>query len=134
MAVRDALASLLCFPAPLVSAGNWSDVACTCTCVAEFLDNQPGEHSEMCQLQACSRLRGRCANLRAAACQQVQRHCSIIRESTAAVPPASAPLPAGFCLDPETKACTVPKVWSNADRSFSCPGELVLGLLSGASA
>ncbi|PRW61614.1 chitin [Chlorella sorokiniana] len=48
--------------------GNWSDVACTCTCVAEFLDNQPG-----------------------------------------------------FCLDPETKACTVPKVWSNADRSFSCP-------------
>lgn len=30
---------------------------------------------------------------------------------------------AGFCVDPETKACTVPKVWSNADRSFSCPGE-----------
>lgn len=27
-------------PLPL---GNWSDVACTCTCVAEFLDNQPGE-------------------------------------------------------------------------------------------
>ena len=31
--------------------------------------------------------------------------------------------PAGFCIDPETKACTVPKVWSNSDRSFSCPGE-----------
>ena len=31
-------------PLPL---GNWSDVACTCTCVAEFLDNQPGESRSM---------------------------------------------------------------------------------------
>ncbi|KAL4424145.1 hypothetical protein ABPG75_001446 [Micractinium tetrahymenae] len=48
--------------------GNFSDSACQCVCIAEFIPNQPG-----------------------------------------------------WCADPETGACTVPKVWSSADKSFSCP-------------
>ena len=50
--------------------GNFSDADCSCTCIAEFITNQPG-----------------------------------------------------WCVDPETKACTVPKVWSNDNKAFACPGE-----------
>lgn len=54
-AMREA--SVLLGPLP---SGNWSDVACTCTCVAEFLDNQPGKskviradvHVRLCQTEA----------------------------------------------------------------------------------
>jgi hypothetical protein len=54
--------------------GNFSDDACSCTCIAEFITNQPG-----------------------------------------------------WCVDPETKACTVAKVWSNTDKAFACPGESGVG-------
>lgn len=49
--------------------------------------------------------------------------CHIVLALQCTSLPPWLPSPAGFCVDPETKACTVPKVWSNADRSFSCPGE-----------
>jgi hypothetical protein len=58
--------------------GNFSDDACSCTCIAEFITNQPG-----------------------------------------------------WCVDPETKACTVAKVWSNDDKAFACPGEYKGGWVGG---
>ena len=112
-------------------AGNFTDTTCSCTCIAEYVPTQASQGVHVHHTRGGGGGGGGAHLL-------LQRvHWDVLGPvpcphlpqfsptNVCPTPSHAPPLPAqaGWCADPTTGACTIPKVWNDANKAFECPGE-----------